>query len=81
VGRSEVLSELAGVLGIPRAGCLEAAADERRDERLELTGRGLRRKGVRELPAIHFEGRWLQGAQALLAATALRHDTDAARHG
>jgi 2-hydroxychromene-2-carboxylate isomerase len=80
LARSEVLSELAAALGIPRAGCLEAAADERRDERLELTGRALRRKGVRELPAIQLEGRWLQGEQALLAAAALRHDVDAARH-
>ena len=48
--RPEVLDELAGASGIPRRGCVEAAADERRDERLEIVSRGLRRAGVNRLP-------------------------------
>jgi 2-hydroxychromene-2-carboxylate isomerase len=79
LGKDEVLGELAAAAGLPREGCLEAAADDRRDATLELTTRGLRRRGVRELPAIRVEDRWFTGGRAIAAAAALRRDTELAR--
>jgi predicted DsbA family dithiol-disulfide isomerase len=69
-----VLSELAASVGIPRAGCLQAAADPRRDEALEAAARGLGRRGVRMLPAFRVAERWFEGEPSLLGAAALERD-------
>lgn len=69
-----VLSELAASVGIPRAGCVEAAADPRRDEALEAAARGLGYRGVRTLPGFKIGDRWFEGEHSLLSAAALeRH--------
>jgi 2-hydroxychromene-2-carboxylate isomerase len=69
-----VLSELAASVAIPRAGCLDAAADPRRDEALEAAVRGLGRRGVRTLPGFRVGDRWFEGEPSLLSAAALERD-------
>jgi 2-hydroxychromene-2-carboxylate isomerase len=66
-----MLAELAASVGIPRVGCLEAAADPGRDRALEATARGLARRGVDNLPAFRVGGRWFQGEGSLTGAAAL----------
>lgn len=70
--RPEVLDELAGASGIPRRGCVQAAADESRDERPEVVSRGLRRAGVNRLPAFRVGGRLFAGEASLAGAAALQ---------
>jgi 2-hydroxychromene-2-carboxylate isomerase len=70
----EVLAEVASAAGLPADPCLAAAADADCDRVLEQTAAGLRRRGVRELPAIRIEHRWLAGEAALASAVALRRD-------
>jgi 2-hydroxychromene-2-carboxylate isomerase len=70
-----VLAEAASAAGIPRRRCLEASADERLDAKLEATAHGLRRRGVRRLPAIRVGDRWFEGEPALLGAAAVRRET------
>jgi 2-hydroxychromene-2-carboxylate isomerase len=72
----EILSVAAAASGLSVEDCLAAARDPSRDGPLWATARGLRARGVRRLPAIRLEHRWLQGvrlldAAALLAAHAL----------
>jgi 2-hydroxychromene-2-carboxylate isomerase len=69
--RPEVLDELAGASGIPRAGCVDAACDESRDERLSVVVRGLRRAGVTRLPAFRIGDRFFAGEPSLVGAAAL----------
>lgn len=71
----ETLEHAAGAAGIPLHGCLEAAADERRDAALAATARGLRQRGLREAPVVRVGERWLSGEPALIAAAALRRET------
>jgi 2-hydroxychromene-2-carboxylate isomerase len=66
----EILAEAAAAAGIPLAECLEAAGDVSRDGALHATGRGLRSRGVRRLPAIRVERTWFDGEGAIAAATA-----------
>jgi 2-hydroxychromene-2-carboxylate isomerase len=68
------LAEAASAAGIPRRRCLEAAGDERLDATLDATARGLRRRGVRRLPAIRVGDRWFEGEPALLGAAAMRRE-------
>ena len=65
-----MLAELAGAAGMPRAACLEAAADPARERALEATARGLDRHGVRVLPAFRVGERWFEGERSLLGAAA-----------
>jgi 2-hydroxychromene-2-carboxylate isomerase len=69
-----VLAQLAASAGIPRAGCVEAAANPRRDEALASTARGLERRGVRALPGFRIGDRWFEGEASLLGAAALQRD-------
>jgi 2-hydroxychromene-2-carboxylate isomerase len=69
-----VLSELAASVGIPGAGCLEAAADPRRDDALEAAARGLGHRGVRTLPGFRVGDRWFEGEHSLLRAAALQRE-------
>ena len=69
-----VLAELASAVGIPRAACLDAAADADRDAALEATARGLARRGVGVLPAFRVGERWFEGEPSLLGAAALQRD-------
>src|SRR5437763_7596151 len=72
----EVLSELAAAVGVPREGCLRAAAVELwRDQALSSAARPLERRGVRRLPAFGLAGRLFEGEPALSGAAALLRDT------
>jgi 2-hydroxychromene-2-carboxylate isomerase len=67
----EILAEAASAAGIHPEECLAAARDPRRTEILRATARGLRTRGVSELPAIRVGGRWFAGESALEEAAAL----------
>jgi 2-hydroxychromene-2-carboxylate isomerase len=67
----ETLTEAAAAAGVPLDGCLAAARDERRDKPLTATARGLRSRGIRELPAIRVGGQWFESESGLLAASAV----------
>jgi 2-hydroxychromene-2-carboxylate isomerase len=66
----EVLTEAAAAAGVPLDGCLAAAGDARRDEALTATARGLRSRGIGELPAIRIGGQWFESESGLQAACA-----------
>jgi 2-hydroxychromene-2-carboxylate isomerase len=66
----EILAEAAAAASIPLRECLEAAGDVSRDGALHATGRGLRSRGVRRLPAIRVERSWFYGDGAMAGATA-----------
>ena len=67
----EILAEAAAAAGVPIDQCLAAAGDPGRDAPLLATARGLIARGVRELPAVRIEQRWIGGERALAAAGAL----------
>jgi 2-hydroxychromene-2-carboxylate isomerase len=67
----EILAEAASAAGIHPEECLAAARDPKRMETLRATARGLRGRGVTELPAIRVGGRWFAGESALEEAAAL----------
>jgi 2-hydroxychromene-2-carboxylate isomerase len=67
----EILAEAASAAGIHPAECLGAARELKRTEMLQATARGLRGRGVRELPAIRVGRRWFAGESALDEAAAL----------
>jgi predicted DsbA family dithiol-disulfide isomerase len=71
VENPEILAVAASAAGIPVRGCLAAAQDPSRDAALAATAQGLRRLGVRRLPAIRLGRRWFQGTQPLAEAAAL----------
>jgi 2-hydroxychromene-2-carboxylate isomerase len=70
----ETLAEAAAAAGISLQACLHAAGDPSRDAELEATARGLRSRGVGELPAIRVGRRWCAGDSALFAAGAMQHE-------
>ena len=61
----EVISEAAAAAGISEAGALAAADDERHDQSLDTTARGLTNRGVLTIPAIRVGTRWFQGLDAV----------------
>lgn len=61
----EILADAAGAAGVPVDGCLAAAGDLARDDRLQAIARRLRARGVPRLPAIRIGRRWLWGEQML----------------
>jgi 2-hydroxychromene-2-carboxylate isomerase len=71
----EILSVAASAARLPIDACLDAARDPSRDVALWATARGLRARGVRQLPAVRLGRRWLEGEHletaALLNAYAL----------
>jgi 2-hydroxychromene-2-carboxylate isomerase len=72
----EILCVAAGAAGLSIEATLLAARDPSRDGPLWATARGLRRRGVRRLPAVRVGRRWFEGerlldAVALLGAHAL----------
>jgi 2-hydroxychromene-2-carboxylate isomerase len=67
----EILAEAAAAAGVPLDECLAAAGDAQRDGPLLATARGLLARGVRELPAVRIEHRWIGGERALAAGGAL----------
>lgn len=70
----ETLAEAAAAAGISLPGCLHAAGDTALDAALTATARGLRARGVAELPAFRVGQRWSAGDSALVAAGAMRED-------
>jgi 2-hydroxychromene-2-carboxylate isomerase len=70
----EVLAEAAGAASLPVEECLAAARDTDRDAALQVTADGLRRRGVRRLPAIRVGRRWLEGERGLVTARALQQE-------
>ena len=68
----EILSVAAAASGLSVEDCLAAARDPSRDGPLWATARGLRRRGVRRLPAIRLGQRWLEGVRVLDAVALLR---------
>jgi 2-hydroxychromene-2-carboxylate isomerase len=67
----EILAEAASAAGIHPEECLAAARDPKRAAMLEATARGLRSRGVAELPAIRVGRRWFAGESALDEAATL----------
>jgi 2-hydroxychromene-2-carboxylate isomerase len=63
----EILAEAAAAAGIAPGPCLDAVADERRDEVLHVTAGALRVRGVRGLPVIQIGDRFLDPDVALLS--------------
>ncbi len=73
----EILAEAAAAAGVPLDDCLAAAGDVTRDGAAHATARGLRSRGVRELPAVRVHHSWFCGQQAVPQAGAMLR----ARHG
>jgi 2-hydroxychromene-2-carboxylate isomerase len=73
----EVLAEAAAAAGLTLDDCLAAAGDRSLDATLEATARGLRAKGVRELPAVRAGRRFHQGERGLAETAALLRATAA----
>jgi 2-hydroxychromene-2-carboxylate isomerase len=67
----EILAEAASAAGIRPGECLAAARDPERAAVLEATARGLRSRGVSELPAVRVGRRWFAGESALDEAAIL----------
>jgi 2-hydroxychromene-2-carboxylate isomerase len=76
----ETLAEAAAAAGIPLHECMAAAGESDRDEVLLSTARGLRRRGLNELPAIRVGRRWFEGEHGLVAASALLREPSAYDH-
>jgi len=68
----ETLTEAAAAAGVPLAGCLEAAADARRDRPLDDTAAQLRERAIVGLPAIELGGRLLDAEPGLIVASMAR---------
>lgn len=78
----ETLTEAAAAAGVPLDGCMEAANETWRDEALADAARVLRAHGIRRLPAVRVDGRWLSGeAGLLLTCDWPRHEPVAAVRG
>lgn len=69
---SDVLAEAAAAAGIALDECLAAADDAGRDQAIRATARGLRARGVTQLPAFRVGPHFLQGERATEAASLLR---------
>jgi 2-hydroxychromene-2-carboxylate isomerase len=67
----EILSVAASAAGLPIDACLTAARDPSRDVALWATARGLRARGLRQLPAVRLGPRWLEGEHVLESASLL----------
>jgi 2-hydroxychromene-2-carboxylate isomerase len=76
----ETLAEAAAAAGVPLQECMAAAGESDRDEVLLSTTRGLRRRGISELPAIRVGRRWFEGEHGLVAASALLREPSAYDH-
>jgi 2-hydroxychromene-2-carboxylate isomerase len=61
----EILADAAAAAGVPVDGCLAAAGDRARDDRLQAIAGRLRSRGVPRLPAVRIGRRWLWGEQML----------------
>jgi 2-hydroxychromene-2-carboxylate isomerase len=68
----EIIGVAAAAAGLSFEGCLEAARDPSRDVPLWATARGLHGRGVRRLPAIRLDRRWLSGERVLDSVALLR---------
>lgn len=67
----EILAEAAAAAGVPLEECLAAAGDMSRDGAAHATARGLRSRGVRELPAVRVHRSWFSGQRAVTEAGAM----------
>jgi 2-hydroxychromene-2-carboxylate isomerase len=67
----EILAEAAAAAAIPLDECLAAARDCAREHQLDATGRGLRARGVRNLPVIQLGRRVFEGDTAPAQAASL----------
>lgn len=67
----EILAEAAAAAAVPLDECLAAAGDVARDGAAHATARGLRSRGVRELPAVRVNGAWFSGQRAVADAGAV----------
>jgi 2-hydroxychromene-2-carboxylate isomerase len=66
----EVLAEASAAAGLPLEDCLAAAGDHSLDATLDATARGLRARGVRELPAVRAGRTFHQGEWGLAETAA-----------
>ena len=67
----EILAEAAAAAGVPLDECLDAAGEVSRDGASHATARGLRSRGVQELPAVRVYRSWFSGQQAVAEAGAM----------
>jgi 2-hydroxychromene-2-carboxylate isomerase len=67
----EILAEAAAAAGVPLDECLDAAGEVSRDGAAHATARGLRSRGLRELPAVRVHRSWFSGQQAVAEAGAM----------
>lgn len=72
IAQDAVLAEAASVAGLDPADVVAAAGDTAYDLRLDATSRALRACGVDAPPAIGIDGRWFDGADAIMAAMSFR---------
>jgi 2-hydroxychromene-2-carboxylate isomerase len=73
----ETLAEAAAAGGLSLEECLDAAGDSGRDRSLQAVAKGLRNRGLHELPAIRVGRRWFEGERGLAAAAALLNEPSA----
>ncbi len=76
----ETLAEAAAAAGLPLQECMAAAGESDRDEVLLRTARGLRGRGLNELPVVRVGQRWFEGEHGLVAASALLREPIAYDH-
>jgi 2-hydroxychromene-2-carboxylate isomerase len=76
----ETLAEAAAASGLSLDDCLTAAGESHRDEELLSTARGLRGRGLTDLPVIRLGRRWLEGEHGLVAASAMLREPSAYGH-
>jgi 2-hydroxychromene-2-carboxylate isomerase len=67
----ETIAEAAAAAAVPLGACLEAAGESWRDEEIGEVSAALRSAGIDRLPAFQIGSHWLQGEDALGAASAM----------
>ena len=67
----ETIAEAAAAAAVPLAACLEAARESWRDEQIGEVSATLRSAGIDRVPAFQVGSHWLQGEDALGAASAM----------
>jgi 2-hydroxychromene-2-carboxylate isomerase len=73
----EIIAEAAAAAGIRLEGCFAAVSDAALDAELRATARGLRVRGLTELPAVRIGKRWFDGERRLVEAAASRRSAAA----
>lgn len=80
IARDPVLAEAASLAGIDPPEIVAAANDTSYDARLDAASLALRACGVDAPPAIGIDGRWFDGADAIVAALSFRAARVRRRH-